>query len=102
MAPPGRSDYQPAPDPEDREVPLPRLGPVGFLDHARAHIADRPQPEGLEMAERGPDLGRRPLDDTRVARWEIRPDDRRPARIQARAEALVHERERRLDADAGG
>ncbi len=57
MASPGRPDHEPAPDPEDREVGLPGVGPVLLVDDPRLERADRAQAERAEMAER--DLGAR-------------------------------------------
>ena len=51
MAAPGRPDHDPPPDAEHREVRLPGVGPVRLVDDARLEVADRPQPEGLEVAE---------------------------------------------------
>ena len=50
MAPPGRPDDEPPADPQDREVGLPGLGPVGLVDEPGPQLADRPQPERLEVA----------------------------------------------------
>ena len=51
MPPPCRPDHDPPADPQHREVRLPGVRPVGLVDDARRQLADRPQPEGLEMAE---------------------------------------------------
>ncbi len=100
VAPPGRSDDQPPADAHDREVGLPGVGPVGLLDDPRPELADRPQPERLEMAERLGDLGHGAIGGGPVARRDVGTDDRRPARVQPRAEALVDELERGLDGRA--
>ena len=63
-----------------------------------AQLADRPQPERLEVPERLGDLGRGSLGGGTVARRQVRPDDRRPARVEPRAETLVDQFERGLDA----
>jgi hypothetical protein len=55
MASPGRPDDDPAADAQDREMGLPGVGPILFMDQSGLEIADRPQAERLEMAER---LGR--------------------------------------------
>ena len=52
VAPPGGPDHDPPPDPQDREVALPGLGPVRLVDDLRPQLADLAQPEGLEVAER--------------------------------------------------
>ena len=52
VAPPARLDDEPAPEVQDVEVLLPRLGPVGLVDDAGPQLADRPQAERLEVAER--------------------------------------------------
>ena len=57
MAAPRRADDQPPPDAHDREVGLPRLGPVRLVDDARAKLADGSQPERLKMPERRGHLG---------------------------------------------
>ena len=102
VAPPGRADDQPAADPHDREVRLPGVGPVGLLDDPRAQLADRTQPERLEMTERLGHLGSRPFGGGPVASREIGTHDRRPARIEPRAETLVDQLERRLDRRPAG
>ena len=51
VAPPRRADHDPAADPQHREVRLPRVRPIGLLHDACVEVADRPQPEGLEVAE---------------------------------------------------
>ena len=48
---PGRADDEPAPDPHDADVALPRVRPVGLEHDPDLDLADRPQPEGLEVAE---------------------------------------------------
>ena len=58
MAPPGRPDDQPPADAHDREVGLPGVCPVGLLDDPGAQLADRAQPECLEVTERLGHLGR--------------------------------------------
>ena len=50
-SPPRRADHDPAADPHHREVRLPRVRPIGLLHDACLELADRPQPEGLEVAE---------------------------------------------------
>jgi hypothetical protein len=68
------------------------------VDETGRQIADRAQPEGLEMAEC---LGRRrngPPRRSRVARWNIGPHDRRTSGVDTRPEAFVDELERWLDA----
>ena len=52
VAAPRRADDQPAADPQHREVRLPGIGPVGLVDDPRPQLADRPQPERLQVAER--------------------------------------------------
>ena len=97
VASPGRPDDEPPADAHDREVRLPGVGPVGLVDEPRPQLADRPQPERLEMAERRrrprPPRGpRRPGREPggRRGRWPAgsdragRPDPRRPARTRAR------------------
>ena len=44
-------DDQPPADAQDREMRLPGLGPVGFVDDAGPQLADRAQPERLQVAE---------------------------------------------------
>ena len=77
---------------------LPGVGPVGLLDEPRLEVADRPQPERLEMAE----VALRPLDGGANRRdvddRQVRPDQRRPGEVDARRQALVDQLERRLDA----
>ena len=102
VTPPGRPDDEPPADPHDREVRLPGLGPVGLVDDPRPELADRPQAERLEVTERLGGLGDGPLRGRPVARRHVGPDDRRPGRVDARAETLVDELERRLDARAAG
>ena len=68
---PGRPDDQPAADAQDREVGLPRLGPVVLVDEPRPQLADRAQPERLEMSERLGDLGRGPLGGGTVAGRQV-------------------------------
>ena len=97
VAPPGRPDDQPPADAHDREVRLPGLGPVGLVDDPRAELADRPQPECLEVTERGRDLGHGAVGRGAVACRQVGPDGRRPGRVDPRAKALVDELERRLD-----
>ena len=46
---------------------LPRLGPVGLVDDAGRQVADRPEPEGLEVAERGRHISDSPLDRRGIA-----------------------------------
>ena len=99
---PGRPDDDPPPDAQDREVRLPGLGPVGLVDDARPELADRPQPERLEVAERLGDLGDGALGGGGIAGRQVGPDRRRPGRVDARAEALVDEVEGRLDGRAAG
>ena len=99
---PGRPDDDPAPDPHHREVRLPRLGPVGLVDDPRRQLADRAKSERLEMAERLGGLGGGPLRRRRIAGRDVRPDGRRPGRVDPRAEALLDELERRLDARSAG
>ena len=96
VASPGRSDDQPPSDAHDREVGLPGIGPVGLLDDPRPQLADRSQPERLEMAERLGDLCHGPVGSGPVACRDVGADDRRPARIEPRAQALVDELERGL------
>ena len=84
VPPPGRPDHEPPADAQHREVRLPGLGPVGLVDDARRQLADRPQAERLEVAER---LGSpRPTAGSTaaaVARRQVGPDDRRPGRVDA-------------------
>ena len=102
VAPPGRPDDQPPADAHDREVRLPGIRPVGFLDDPGPQLADRAQPERLEVAERLGHLGRGSLRGRPVARREVGPDDRRPARVEPRSETLVDQLERRLDRRPAG
>ncbi len=89
MPPPGRPDDQPATDPLDREVRLPGLGPVRLVHQPRPELADRPQPEGLQVPERLRHDRRRALGRGPIAGRQVRPDDRRPGRIDPCPEALV-------------
>ena len=77
---------------------LPRLGPVGLAHDAPLELADRPQPEGLQVAEGrvGPGDGR--LDRVAVRGLQVGAHDRRPGRVQARAQALVDQHEGGLHA----
>ncbi len=96
MTPPRRSDDEPPPDPHHREVGLPGVRPVGFQDDPRPQLPDRSQPERLEVAECHGDLGHGPVRGGPVARRQVRPDDGGPARIQARAQSLIHQLESRF------
>ena len=51
VAPPRRPDHDPPPDPQHREVRLPGVRPVRLVDDAGREVADRAQPERLEVAE---------------------------------------------------
>ena len=80
---------------------LPGVRPVRLVDDARREVADRPQPERLEMAE----LAVRPRDRARARppasqQRQVGPDHA-PAgsRSTRAAEALLHELERGLHAD---
>ena len=78
VAPPRRPDDDPPPDPQHREVRLPGVGPVGLVDEPRPDLADRPQPERLEVAQRLGRLGDAALGGRRVAGREVGADGRRP------------------------
>ena len=52
MASPGGPDHEPAADPQDGEVGLPRLGPVSLVDEPGPQLADRAEPERPEVSER--------------------------------------------------
>ena len=96
MAAPRRTDHEPPADAQDREVRLPGLGPVLLVDDPGPQLADGPQPERLEVAERFGDLGGGGLGRGRVARGHVPADDGRPRRIDPRAEPFVDEVERGL------
>ena len=81
---------------------LPRLRPVRLVDDAGPQLADRPQPERLEVTERLGGLGDGPVGRRAVAGGHVRADDRRSGRVDPRAEALVDELERGLDATSAG
>jgi hypothetical protein len=51
-----RRTHDEAADAQRGELRLPRLEPVLFLDLLRRKLADRPEPECLEMAKRVPDV----------------------------------------------
>jgi hypothetical protein len=72
------------------------------VDEARAQLADRPQPESLEMTQ---GLRRRchgSLAGARVTRRQIGSDYGWARRVDPRAEPLVDELERGLDARPAG
>ena len=102
MAPPGGADDDAAPDPEHGEVLLPGIRPVGLVDHRHPQVADRPQPEGLQMAECGPGALDRATGGRRVAAGQVRPHRGRPRRVQARRQALVHQLETGFHARPAG
>ncbi len=102
MPSPGRADHQSPANPEDGEVLLPCVGPVGFLDEPRADLPDRAEIEDLEMPERGRHLGYRLLDRGRAGGWHVRPDGGRLSRVDARTQPLVHQLETRFDARSAG
>ena len=89
VAAPGGPDDHPLPDPQNWEVALPGLGPVFLADQARLQLADRPQAEGLEMAQRRARVADRGLDARRVAAGQVGPDDGWLGRIHDRAEPFV-------------
>ena len=97
VAAPSRADDEPAADAHHREVRLPCLGPVRLVDDARPQLPDRPQPERLEMAEGGGDLGDGRVRGRAVPRRQVCPDDRGPARVEPGAEALIDQFEGGLD-----
>ena len=99
---PGRPDDEPAPDAHDREVGLPGIRPVGFVDQTRAQLADRPQTEGLEMPERLGDLGHGAIRGGAVAGRHVGADRGRPGGIDPGAQTLVDEVEGGLDRGAAG
>ena len=99
---PGRPDDDPPTDAQHREVRLPGVGPVRLVDDARPELADRPQPERLEMAERLGHLRDGPSAAAAVARGHVGADDRRPRRVDPRPEPLLDEVERRLHGRAAG
>jgi len=99
MAPPGRADDDPPPDPQHREVRLPRIGPVRLVDQAGPDLADRAQTERLEMAERLGGLGHPALRGSRITRGQVGPDRRRPRWVDTSTEALVDELEGGLHRD---
>ncbi len=94
---PGRPDDQPAADAQHREIGLPGGGPVLLVDDPGAQLADRPQPERLEVAERFGHLGDGGLGRGRVARGHVSADHGRPRDVDAGAEPLVDEIERGFD-----
>ncbi len=102
MAPPGRSDHEPASDPEDGEVRLPGVGPVLLVDDPGLERTDRAQPEGGEMAERG--LGSRHAlpGRGRVAGRQVGPDDRRTIRVDPGAKTFLNELEGGFDRRPAG
>ena len=100
VASPGRTDDHPAADPKHREVGLPGFGPIGLVDEPRSEIADRPEPERLEMAERLGHARDGPIEAGPIARGQVGPDDGRATRVDPRPEALVDELEGGLDRDA--
>src|SRR3954465_1618410 len=97
MPTPGRTDDETLPDAHDREVGLPCLRPIRLVDDPRPELADRTQPESLQVSERGRDIGDGPGGRRPVACWHVGTDRRRPGRIDTRAESFLDELERRLD-----
>ncbi len=102
VTPPRRPDDEPPADPQDREVRLPGLGPVSLVDEPGLQVADRAQPERLQVAERLGHLGHRPVCRGPVARRHVRANGRGPARIDAGAEALLDQIERGFHRGAAG
>jgi hypothetical protein len=102
MTPPCRADDDPAAHAHDREVGLPGIGPVGFLDDARPHVGDRPETERLKMAQCDRDLIGGSLCRIGIAGGQVRPDGGRSARVDSRPEPFVDELECRLDGRPAG
>ena len=89
-----------------RRRPTRRTGKYAFQASAQSassddpdpQLADRPQAERLEVAERIGHLDRGAVGGRSVARRQVGADDGGPGRIDRRAEALVDQLERGLDA----
>ena len=96
MPPPGRTDDEAPTDAHHREVRLPGLGPVLLVHDPGPQLADGPQPERLEVAERFGGRRRGGLGRGRVARGHVPADDGRSARIDPRSEPFVDQVERGL------
>ncbi len=86
----------------DREVRLPGLGPVRLVHQPRPELADRPQPEGLQVPERLVHDRRRALGRGPIAGRQVGADDRRPGRIDPCPEALVGQLEAGLHGRPAG
>ena len=97
MATPGRPDDQPPADAQHREVRLPGVRPVLLVDDPRPQVADGAQPERLQVTERLGHLRGGRLRLAGVTGGHVPANDRRAGRVDARAEALLDEVERRLD-----
>ena len=96
MPPPRRADDEAPADAHHREVRLPGLGPVLLVHDPGPQLADGPQPERLEVAERFGGRRRGGLGRGRVARGHVPADDGRPAQVDPRSEPLVDQVERGL------
>jgi hypothetical protein len=66
------------------------------VDNPRRQLADGPEPEGLEVAQRFGRLGHGPVRGRAVASRQVGAHDGRAARVHAGTEALVDEVEGRL------
>ena len=85
---PGRADDDPSPDAQDREVLLPGARPVLLVDERDLELADRPQPERLEVPEPRPGVLDRRLGGATVLRREVGAHRRGPRRIDVVPRAL--------------
>jgi hypothetical protein len=100
-APRGPDDHAP-PDPEHREVALPRLGPIRLANRPDLQVADRPQPEGLQVAQGAGRLGYGGFHGRRIEAGQICPNDGWLGRVDDRAETFVGQPETGFDARAAG
>ena len=98
VAPPRGPDDQPPPNSENREVALPRLGPILLTHQSRLEIADRSEAKRLQVAKGRSRLGDRSVDSRRIQAGEVSPHDGRLSRVDDRAQALVAQPEAGLDA----